>query len=260
MTDPRELLDSPPHGTNVSTCRCPSCTTRRSRYHKNWRLAQHRGLPPNLVDAAPALDHIRGNLLPAAWTMHQIEYAAGIGHDYIGKLLKRQPARIYTSTANAVLGLGPEDRFRNVPDGAHLDPTGTRRRLQALAVKGHRLYDILHEIQCNNMLMSATFVEARNARRVAAVYDELWNIEGPSPVGATRARNRGWVGPGAWDDLAIDDPRAFPDLTGHCGTSRGYEVHRTFKIPACAPCKAARAADERERTAARAAERLVMAA
>lgn len=243
----------PAHGTNVSTCPCPPCVTRRSRYQKNWRLAQHRGLPSNLVDAGPALDHIRKNLLPAAWTTHQIEYAAGLSGDYIPVLLNRQSPRVYTDTANAILGLGPADRFRNVPDGALLDPTGTRRRLQALAVKGHTIRDVLRDLRCNSMLMSGTSVEARNARRVAAVYDELWNVEGPSPVGATRARNRGWAGPGAWNDAAIDDPRAFPDFTGHCGTPKGYQAHRGSGIPPCRPCKDAEAEASAERKAKRAA-------
>lgn len=250
----------PPHGTNVSTCPCPPCTTRRSRYQKNWRIAQHRGLPSNLVDAAPVLDHIRDNLLPAAWTMHQIEYAAGLSSDYIAVMLKRQPLRVYTTTADAILGIGPHDRFRNVPDSALLDSTGTRRRLQALAVKGHPIRDVLRDLRCNSMLMSVASVEARNARRVASIYNELWNIEGPSPVGATRARNRGWAGPGAWDDATIDDPRAFPDLTGHCGTTKGYRLHQTFGIPSCTPCKTAIATDARERKAARFAERQEIAA
>lgn len=253
-------VELPAHSTNVKTCPCPPCATRRSRYKKNWRVAQHRGLPPNLVDAVPALDHIRDNLLPAAWTTHQIEYAAGLSSDYVAVLLKRPPLRIYTSTANAILGLGPDCRFRNVPDGAQLDSTGTRRRLQALAVKGHPIRDVLRNLRCNSMLMSAAVVEARNARRVAGVYDELWNVEGPSPVGATRARNRGWAGPGAWDDSTIDDPRAFPDLTGHCGTTKGYWIHRDRGIPRCQPCKDAEAERERERKAARAAERLGAAA
>lgn len=254
------VVELPVHGTNVNTCPCPSCTTRRSRYQKNWRIAQHLGLPSNLVDAAPALDHIRDNLLPAAWTMHQIEYAAELSSDYVAVLLKRQPPRIFASTADAILGLGPGDRFRNVPDGAQLDATGTRRRLQALAVKGHPIRDVLRGLRCNSMLMSVAFVEARNARRVAGIYDELWNVEGPSPVGATRARNRGWAGPGAWDDATIDDPRAFPDLTGHCGTVKGYWIHRDRGIPRCQPCKDAEAERSAEYKAARAAARQEVAA
>lgn len=204
----------PAHGSNARsrTCSCPPCYTRRCRYKKAWRTAKYLGQTAELVDFTPALNHIRNNLLPAAWTTRQIEYAAGLTHDYVPILLKDKPPRVYAGTAAAILALGPDNRFRNLPDGARLDPTGTRRRLQALAVKGHRLHDLFRELHCNNGVMNASFVLAGNVRRIAEAYDRLWKVEGPSTVSAARARKRGWVGPGAWDDATIDDPRAVPNV------------------------------------------------
>lgn len=184
----------------------------RALYKKHWRLARHRGEPSTLVDSTPALNHIRHNLLPAAWTRMQVGYAAGLGPDYVARMLGEQcdptPRTLRAESAAAILALGPRDRFRNVPDGAWLDATGTRRRLQALAFKGHSLRELLHDLHCNKDLTTARLVTARNARLIITVYDRLWKVEGPSSVGATRARRRGWVGPGAWDDWSIDDPRA----------------------------------------------------
>lgn len=202
----------PPNAAHLWACSCAPCRKRRSQYKKQWRLARHRGEPSPRVDSAPALNHIRRNLLPAAWTRMQVGYAAGLDPDYIPRMLGEQcepaPRTLRAESAAAILALGPRDRFRNVPDGAHLDATGTRRRLQALAFKGHNIGELLHGLHCNKDLMTASLVTARNARLIVKVYDQLWKIEGPSPVGAVRARNRGWAGPGSWDDWSIDDPRA----------------------------------------------------
>lgn len=207
--------------THPWACTCPPCRTRRSRYKKNWRLGRHRGQPSTLVDPRPALDYIRNALLPAAWTRAQIGYAAGLDPCYIARILGEQgpesPLCIRVETAQAILGLRHTDRFRNVPDGALVNSAGTHRRLHALAVKGHQIERILKELHCSNGMMNIEFVTAANARRIAEAYDRLWHVHGPSKVGAVRARNRGWVGPGAWDDATIDDPRAVP----HAGKDHG---------------------------------------
>lgn len=167
-----------------------------------------------MVDAGPALDYIRNALLPAAWTRPQIGYAAGLDPCYIARLLGEQgpvsPPRIRVETAEAILGLRHTDRFRNVPDGALVNSAGTHRRLHALGAKGHQIEKLLKELHCSNGLMAIELITAGNARRIAEAYDRLWCIHGPSKIGAVRARNRGWVGPGAWDDATIDDPRAKP--------------------------------------------------
>jgi hypothetical protein len=200
--------------THLWACECPPCTNRRNRYKKNWWIARHRGQPSTLVDSAPTLDYIRNALLPAAWTRAQIGYAAGLDPCYIARLLGEQgpdsPPHIRVETAQAILALRYTARFRNVPDRALVNATGTHRRLQALGAKGHQIEKLLKEMRCSNGVMAVEFVTAGNARRIAEAYDRLWCVHGPSKIGAVRARNRGWVGPGAWDDATIDDPRAVP--------------------------------------------------
>jgi len=88
----------------------------------------------------------------------------------------------------------------------------------------------------------------RRARAMRALYDELWQADpadhGASPGGITRARRyaaeRRWAPPQAWDDDTIDNPDAFPDWTGQCGTPQGVGAHRRAGIPACDPCRRAR--------------------
>jgi hypothetical protein len=196
-------------------CPCPPCHTKRCRYKKQWRLNRARGKSAPLTDAAEAVTYLR-ELLDAAWTRTQIGYASGVDHSYIANLLGERsepaPAKLRVETAAAILALRSADRYRNLPDRTPVDPTGTRRRLQALAWNGHALERLLNGLHANNGLMVAARVTARNARLIAEAYDQLWNVPGGSPRTARRARSRGWVGPGAWDDDTIDDPRTVPDL------------------------------------------------
>jgi hypothetical protein len=94
----------------------------------------------------------------------------------------------------------------------------------------------------------------RVARAVRALYDELWRADprehGVDNQAYSRTRNHaaahGWAPVGAWDDDTIDDPAAFPDWTGRCGTPEGYSDHYRLDIPYCLPCREARAAQRRE--------------
>ena len=100
---------------------------------------------------------------------------------------------------------------------AYTDGTGTRRRLQALAVLGWRWQDIGDRIGTGWRAVQHLAIEDRglihvnNARRVAAVYRELCDRRGPSGISARRSAAKGWHGPLAWHD--IDDPACEPDTT-----------------------------------------------
>ncbi|MFI8531760.1 hypothetical protein ACIGMX_16160 [Streptomyces aquilus] len=136
-------------------------------------------------------------------------------------------------------------------DLAQTDATGTVRRLQALVAAGWPVLYIAAELgmfpTAVSRLMRKRVVTLCTARRVAAVYDRLWAVDpathGATPKGILRARNLAhamrWAPAGAWDDDTIDDPAAFPDWTGHCGTTRGIDLHARHSIPLCPPCEAA---------------------
>lgn len=53
----------------------------------------------------------------------------------------------------------------------------------------------------------------------------------------------------------IDDPAAFPDWTGQCGTAAGYSAHSRHHVPYCDPCRRAWTAHKHTRTAAAAPRR-----
>ncbi|WP_330438798.1 hypothetical protein OHB44_27905 [Micromonospora sp. NBC_00821] len=97
-----------------------------------------------------------------------------------------------------------------------VDGTGIRRRLQALTVLGWRWQDIGDRLGVTGsavavLTASSGLVELATVDRVKAVYRELCDRPGPSPITARRAAAKGWNGPLAWSD--IDDPAAVPDTT-----------------------------------------------
>ncbi|MEU4590069.1 hypothetical protein [Micromonospora aurantiaca (nom. illeg.)] len=99
---------------------------------------------------------------------------------------------------------------------AYIDPTGTRRRLQALAVLGWRWTDIAARRGVTWQSIQIVALGGRNVHRttaaeVAAVYRDLSTRPGPSRITAARAAAKGWHGPLAWHD--IDDPACVPDTT-----------------------------------------------
>jgi hypothetical protein len=106
-----------------------------------------------------------------------------------------------------------------------------------------------------NALLNQPNIYGATAMAVAAAYDRLWNQD-PRQHGVTVgtykkvrgvARAHGWAPPGAWDDDTIDDPTAHPEWTGHCGTDRGWWLHRLEDIPVCPSCEAAHAQWKAER-------------
>jgi hypothetical protein len=113
------------------------------------------------------------------------------------------------------------------PDVDHrIDATGTRRRIQALYAIGHREDDLARRLgytspkrvfaerACVIPFMhnanSRARVYASTAAKVAALYDELRDVPGPSKHLRERARRFGWHRPDEWDTADIDDPASTP--------------------------------------------------
>ena len=94
----------------------------------------------------------------------------------------------------------------------HVDATGTRRRLQALARMGWSYSHLAPMFGVSHQAVSSwtkTATVHRSTRlRVCAVYDELWDVPGPSAKSRRLGELYGWAPPLAFDDDNIDDPRA----------------------------------------------------
>lgn len=204
-----------------------------------------------LVDAEAARRHVR-NLMTAGVSVVRIADHADISFAILSHLLynrgPHRPASRQIRLANAQRILAV--RAENVATG-YVNPAGTHRRLQALMANGWPQLRLgphigVHPVYVN-ALLKQTSIFGTTAANVAAAYDRLWSQD-PRQHGVrvgtykkvrALARTNGWAPPGAWDDDTIDDPNAFPDWTGHCGTDRGWWLHSLQDMPTCLPCETA---------------------
>lgn len=219
------------HGTHacyvLDCCRCLPCASANSNYEsaRARRAAYGRAA---YVDAGPARAHVQA-LAAAGMGWKRVARLAGVSTGAMSKLLYGTPGR------------GPSQRIRpaaeerilavtadRLADGAVVDGTGTRRRLQALVVAGwsqNRLAARLGMLATNlgPVILGQREPTAATARAVAALFEELWDTPpaaatGYQRAGIARARahaaQKGWAPAQAWDDDTIDDPAARPNLHG----------------------------------------------
>ncbi|HXJ28558.1 MAG TPA: hypothetical protein VNH17_22790 [Streptosporangiaceae bacterium] len=151
---------------------------------------------------------------------------SGLSTGAVSRLLYGGPGdrpptrRIRPETEAAILAVRPVlDLMR---DGAPVDGTGTRRRVQALVARGWSQARLAARLgmkpsNLGHLIYRRPMVTAATARAMRDLYEELWDRNPPEEahrdkIAASRARRyaaeRGWPPPLAWDD--IDDPRAVP--------------------------------------------------
>lgn len=223
------------HGTYAcyvqDACRCTPCARANADYEQQ-RTRRNAYGRSNLTDAAPVRAHVE-QLGEAGIGLKTLAARSGVSHGALWKLMygktrpdgTRTPSqRIRKDTAAAILAVKPD--LDTLADGARIDGTGTRRRIQALMACGWSVPRIVAEAgvadrQPVDHALNHEKVLAATAKAIADAYDRLWDTA-PSErdqrerIAAARARNRalaaGWAPPLAWDDDAIDDPQATPDL------------------------------------------------
>jgi plasmid maintenance system antidote protein VapI len=228
---------TPSRGCYQRGCRLPECVRESYRYEKHLALDLARGRRRQ-INATQTRAHAE-RLVAANWTHGQIAEAAHVARSVIGSLLDGRP-KVRSSTALAVLSIpiGPPP----VPV-VGVDATGSMRRIQALMTIGHNCQTIARHTAVSDDKITRiaagwfTTVSPQTASAIARAFRALVAAPGTSSRARGHARRNNWHGPLAWDD--IDDPNAVPDWTGHCGTDRGWWLHRLEKIPVCPPCQAA---------------------
>ena len=119
-----------------------------------------------------------------------------------------------------------------------VDATGTRRRINALRRLGWPLKELGERLGCSfqhvNALTSRAKVHRSTAAKVAALYDELCMLPGPSPSTAKRAAAKGWAPPLAWSEDSIDDPAARPSTGTRLARQQGVAFDDVAVERACA--------------------------
>lgn len=206
---------TPSRNCYLRGCRQKACIAVSTRYTKRLRLEHQRG-QYRMTDATPAHRHVK-QLLAAGWTQVQISAASGVPTANIHKLYVGPQAKIANWRAVALLAV---EVTPPPADDRHVDATGSRRRLQALRVLGHRRYDLAARLGTTpdriKHITSGSMrrIEPAEAAAITRLYRTLSTVPGPSKQTASIARNKGWHGPLAWDD--IDNPKSRP-LTGGIG-------------------------------------------
>jgi len=224
------------HGTRLAyaldRCRCLPCSAANSEYENRRHRLQGYGRPTTTwVDAAPVRAHVH-EVLAAGVGWKRVARVAGVHASAVSRLLygrRREDGRIEPPTkrmkpdvARALLAV-PVPTVTQLPGGVIVDGTGTRRRLQALAVVGWSVDRIAAAADLDRQSLDGALhggqVLARTAQAITKAYDERWDQpptaadrfeQGAITRTMNRAKRAGWLPPAAWDDDTIDNPAAEP--------------------------------------------------
>lgn len=209
-------------------CRCDACSAEhtRSAARRSRDKVYGRWIPPR-VDAVPVRAHVL-LLCSQGLDLRAIADAAGVGRttvaelvhgrkgstedDHAGEVLERIPRR----TAERILAVSGEES--TLAARVSVDARGTRRRIQALVARGWCLSRIAGalDVQPSNLtvLLERDRVRLGTKRRVADLYERLWNVTPPRQSSRDAAsysraidmaRSRSWLPPMAWDDIDTDE-------------------------------------------------------
>jgi hypothetical protein len=196
-----------------------------ARWQVKRRLLIAQGKWQPFVEAEPVREHLR-SLQAAGMAIGAVALRIGLPHESSlqhvmwGRGDDGPGNQVRRETAELVLSFWPS--LDDFPDSARIDVTGSRRRVQALAVLGWPRTAMAEQLGMDvahfNRAIRRTRIRAGLARSVKELYDAWWNQDplehGVPAQSVARVRSdsarAGLYGPLAWDDDTIDDPAARP--------------------------------------------------
>lgn len=194
--------DDPRHGTNAGYLThyrdgerpCTPCADGRAIAKKRAAYERHRGV--KVVHSAGEVALVIAPWLRMGLTLGAVAVAAGLGESASGTIYQvlREDRPVRRSTYNALAGVVEKD----IADTAKIDADLTKRRVYSLMAIGHRVSDM--PILTRGAWRSRDKISVGTARDMRAYYAENEFKIGPNRQGQSRARNRGWKPPLAWDD------------------------------------------------------------
>lgn len=173
------------------------------------------------VDNTATVEHVRA-LRAAGVGLPRIAELSGLTRmtvDHIADTRIHVMQHVEAAILSVPIPTSPIDPV--LADGAQVDSTGSRRRLQALnAIGWSRPYIVTAlglgdpaMMPLNKIYAGKTKVTASRARGIAALYRSLEAQPGPCERSRRHAARNGWLPPMVWDESTIDDPDAEPDLS-----------------------------------------------
>lgn len=197
------------------TCSRPRCDKPvscrglcRGHYAKAWRCRSGDAGKYRRIDPTPAMEHLR-KLRDLGWTWRLISERSDTSLFTARHAFYR--GTMSHAVSEAILALPLEEMH---PALRMVDPTGTRRRIEALNYQGWSRRVLADRMGMGSASLSTMLregrVTSRTALRVAALFRELGDREGPSDRVALRARLADYQPAIAWEYADIDDPKAKP--------------------------------------------------
>lgn len=214
---------TPSRGCYQRGCESPECADANYRYCKKLSIEHARG-ERRRHDATQVRTHIE-RLLAKKWWREEIARAADVSGKVVGNILDGQRT-VSKRIALAILSI-PVVETTRTERGERQEPTGSIRRLRALAVIGHTWVVVSEHTGMTGDRLGALArgitdgIRPDEARKITEAYRRLSTIPGASKQIATGARNKGWHGPLAWD--AIDDPNCQPETAASYEDAPKYE-------------------------------------
>ncbi|MFF9175929.1 hypothetical protein [Streptomyces sp. NPDC014793] len=216
-----------PHHRNLTCytdyrCRLPECVERYNTWQQNRLRAVAAGTWKPFIDATPVREHLL-ELYAAGFTPHRVSVITDIDWNTVRLYTQAAPRQgrgmIRQTTpefAAKILAIKPEPTLPG-----RVDPTGTRRRIQALVAIGWPLKELGPHIgvkpdHVRRIIKRNEQVFGTTAQATADAYDRLRNSQprkhGVSEIGVARARKYAkehrWAPPSYWAERmdVIDDP------------------------------------------------------
>ncbi|MFJ4785078.1 hypothetical protein [Streptomyces sp. NPDC088794] len=208
------------------SCRRTECVQRYNTWQNNRLRSVAEGTWQPFIDATPVREHLL-KLYAAGHTPHGVSIRTGIDWNTV---------RLYTHAApkqrrGMIRQTTPETaaKILSIPIQSgmpgRVDPTGTRRRIQALSAIGWPLKELgphlgVQPDNVRRILVRGQKVYGATAQAAIDAYDQLRNSRprrhGVSDIGVARAlrnaKQHKWAPPKYWDQHpgAIDDPHFEP--------------------------------------------------
>ncbi|MFI6317322.1 hypothetical protein ACIBG8_07375 [Nonomuraea sp. NPDC050556] len=209
----------------IQRCRCAECKAASAAYARERYRLQAYGRWQPFADAEAVRIHVLN--LRRYISYDAIAALAKVSARSIDLLVYGEggstgSARIRTEPARRLLALTID--LDTLPDDTRINVAGSRRRLQALMLRGWPMPLVAARCdvprwQLDRVLNKAMILRAYQARAIRDVTALLFDQDPPrtnrgerhaASVVRNRARRSGWMPLAAWDD--IDDPDAEPDL------------------------------------------------
>lgn len=179
-------------------------------WEKQWQMDRYRG-----IKRYRSTDTVRAHiewLMAQGFTCTAIAEAAGVDRGTVLNVQSGKNRMITLKIEKKIMAVTPEDIYARHSRRGYVPAVGAVRRIQALMTMGWRYKDLSAKLGFPAAKVGeGPWIGRAHHEAIVRLYDELWDKRGPADKGSvTKAINKGWHKPMAWDDDTIDDPNAQP--------------------------------------------------